>query len=1480
MPDPTVVKYKFPFIIFIIFSFIVPAKVFAQSCNNWLYTPAINSKVTIGDLDVIGDKITVEGMFNITGDPSLGIPHGGKLVSKLSGPADVNYAIFSDGCEITTTGSGYKALFCCLPERNKTYHVAMVYDGATLKLYRNGFLMAQTPCTGQIVTNDIIATIGYLQNPTLPAENQFSGHANEIRIWNVARTQAQINAYMNSSLPNPATQPGLLAYYTFDNLLNKQGNATWDGILSGGATINQVNPNCTFIRDSCEIVVAPQERIINEYTEAISFETCKNILTVADASKYNVGDTVLLIQMKGAGIDSTNTNNFGTINNYASAGNYEFNYIKSKNGNAIELLNTVQRQYDLEKGKVQLIRVPYFQNYITDAKLTSLQWDGGKGGVLAFNVQNVLELTEDLDVSGKGFRGGSPLKSTINTCNAQAYFYNAASNNGGQKGEGIHTISDAKNFGRGSPANGGGGGNAHNSGGGGGSNAGAGGHGGDQWEGCKSLAENVGGVGGKALTNTAVLNKVYLGGGGGMGHGNDNNEYSGGNGGGIIIVSAGSIITNGHAIKANGADAPTCSGTVDCNDGVSGAGGGGTVLLNINTATGAGAIEAKGGKGADSYYLQPGNTAWRVGPGGGGGGGFILFQQPAIPASFTTNIAGGLNGVSVTHGNVPYGATSGNNGTVVNSFPIIIDQVSFKANIDSVTSKAIAISCNTFNLTGMGYVNTHPISSWHWDFGNGASASTQNTTYTYPVSGNYTIKLIVTDANGCKDSVLKNVQVVALNFDFNYVINACNPLTVDFAATGTTVSNPYWNFGDGNIVTGVLNPSHTYAAEGDYTVRYSVADGVCTDTLEKTISVRIVKDDIIITRDTVICYGASIKLLATPSANFCWYPAIFLDNPAAQSPVSTPTQNVTYYYTAEIKGANVIVNGDFSSGNSGFSSTYLYSPSSGVTEGSYNVGNNIPGWHASLSACTDHTSGNGNMMMVNGASVSGVPVWSQTVTVQPNTNYSFSAWLQNISAGTAAKLQFSINGQLIGNDFDANTTACTWKQFNSTWNSGSGTSAIISIVNKNTSVTGNDFALDDISFAPVTIKRDSVKITIDSPLVRTNNDTTVCANKNVQLNATGAASYIWTPSQNLSQNNIQNPVASPFVSTQYIVTGTTVNGCTGKDTVNVNVFAKPAINISNDTVICKNTSVQLFVSGGAAYSWLPATGLSNPLVFNPIASPVTDTRYYVNITDVNNCAYQDSVNVTIKPDAVFSVSAPGKVCSGDSVQLTASGGDIYSWQPLQGLSNSSISNPKTSPVSTTNYSVTITESVCNQSATLNTVVTVLELPVITASKSNDIDCSNGNSVLSASGNAAEYSWSPSSSLSNPSIYNPVATPALTTQYIVTGKNADGCKGYDTITVNVENTNMGGYLMPNAFTPNNDGKNDCYGISHWGIIEKVEFSIYNRWGELIFYSKDPNRCWDGTYKGVKQDTGVFVYMIKAKTSCAAEVFRKGTFTLIR
>jgi gliding motility-associated-like protein len=87
------------------------------------------------------------------------------------------------------------------------------------------------------------------------------------------------------------------------------------------------------------------------------------------------------------------------------------------------------------------------------------------------------------------------------------------------------------------------------------------------------------------------------------------------------------------------------------------------------------------------------------------------------------------------------------------------------------------------------------------------------------------------------------------------------------------------------------------------------------------------------------------------------------------------------------------------------------------------------------------------------------------------------------------------------------------------------------------------------------------------------------------------------------------------------------------------------------------------------------------------------------------------------------------------------------------------------------------------------------------------------------------------------------------------------------------------LLPNAFTPNGDGKNDCFGVRKWGTVSNLEFSIFNRWGERVFFTNDPKQCWNGMYKGSWQPNDVFVYLVKANSACG-KIFVKGTVMLIK
>lgn len=1215
--------------------------------------------------------------------------------------------------------------------------------------------------------------------------------------------------------------------------------------------------------------------IINDYTEVLAFDPCNNTLQVGNATAYKVGDTVLLIQMKGAVIDATNTAAFGDVTDYKAAGNYEFNYIKSKTGNTIELLNIVTKQYDVPDGKVQLVRVPYYEDAVITAPLTCLPWDGGKGGILVLNARNTITLHANIDASEKGFRGGlATIKPS--DCAENNYFYGQASNKAALKGEGIVLLDNTMARGKGKAVNGGGGGNNHNAGGGGGSNAGKGGDGGKEHAVAGCVQAVNGGIGGMPLPYANSQNKIFMGGGGGAGdvNGVTGAVAPGGNGGGIALIMANEIYTNGNAILSKGQTPLNCTGN-DCWEGQSGGGAGGTILLAVDNIIGTTTINISGGNGANLSNSNPGGYN---GPGGGGGGGMLWLKAASQPAAITYLATGGIKGIFTATGD-PGGAQDGATGGMTFNLQVPVATVPFKRNIDSVRIKQSFAPCTLPTFEGLAWTNTHAISSWHWYFGDGQEANTQNTSHIYQATGNYTVKLVVTDMNSCKDSISTNIHFDnILDFDFAYQTNICTPLEVQFSSLGTATSNTWWDFGDNNTTTGSTQPSHTYANGGTYKVRYSVTDGACTDTLEKLITINVLPDDIIITPDTTICDGTTKQLRTKPSLSFCWFPTTYLDNPNSPNPVTSTPHDIIYYFNAEVTGNNLITNGDFSAGNTAFTSQYIYAANN-TTEGQYYVGASPQAWNASLSPCTDHTTGNGNMMLVNGSPAADVNVWTQTITVTPNTNYAFSTWIQALFPPNPAILQFSINGKDIGNLITASLPTCTWSQFYTTWNSGNQTTATIAIVNKNTQIQGNDFALDDISFAPVLIKRDSVTVKVDTPVVRTILDTTVCKEKPVTLYTTGAATYTWSPATALSSPAIANPVASPAASTEYIVTGTTINGCVAKDTVAVNVFPKPIITKTQDTTVCRNVVFPLHIAGGASYAWSPANQLNNPASNTPLASPgATDITYYVEITDSHSCISHDSVQVSIRPYPIFTASGNQAICHGTSTTLRASGGDQYQWTPAHLLSDASSPEPVATPDVTTTFSVYIRETTCGFDTTINRRIIVNPVPELTVEKANDINCNTPTAQLNASG-ALQYAWSPATNLDNPNKANPVTKTDTTTQYAVTGTNQYGCSSTAFLKVMASKEGIPRFVVPNAFTPNGDRNNDCFGIQRWGNAKVEEFIVYNRWGQQVFKTTDPSRCWDGTFNGKPQDTGGYIYVIKAKTLCG-EVVRKGMVMLIR
>jgi hypothetical protein len=238
--------------------------------------------------------------------------------------------------------------------------------------------------------------------------------------------------------------------------------------------------------------------VINNYAAVDSINICKRNIYTGNTAPFVPGTKVLIIQMQGAVIDSSNNFLFGTVVDYRNCGNYEFNEVASVSGNTVKLKYVITRQYTVAD-KVQLISVPVYMNASTTAPVTCQAWNGSTGGVLAMEVRGTLYMYDNIEVNGMGFRGGitnaNVLAYNAANCGFTDYYTSASTANGAMKGEGIAKYKRNKEYARGANANGGGGGNQINSGGAGGAGFSLGGNGGNQMSACPGSVQ--GGQGGR-----------------------------------------------------------------------------------------------------------------------------------------------------------------------------------------------------------------------------------------------------------------------------------------------------------------------------------------------------------------------------------------------------------------------------------------------------------------------------------------------------------------------------------------------------------------------------------------------------------------------------------------------------------------------------------------------------------------------------------------------------------------------------------------------------------------------------------------------------------------------------------------------------------------------------------------------------------------------------------------------------------------------
>ncbi len=673
---------------------------------------------------------------------------------------------------------------------------------------------------------------------------------------------------------------------------------------------------------------------------------------------------------------------------------------------------------------------------------------------------------------------------------------------------------------------------------------------------------------------------------------------------------------------------------------------------------------------------------------------------------------------------------------------------------------------------------TSPISGYtfNWVVTGGTVASGQGTdsiTVNWGSSGTGTITLNSLNGCGCPSDVISiNVNILPSPFaDAGNDTTIClgDSVQLGGSPTGPGGSTITWSPTTGLSNPNIANPIAFPSSTTTYIV--TVDNGICP-TMD-TVTVFVGSALINAGNDTTMCIGDSVQLNATGGVSYSWSPTTGLSNPNIANPIAFPNTTTTYVVTVTdalsctgvdsvtvtvvsppvitITNDTTICDGACIQLNATGGTSYSWSPTTGLSNP--NIANPIacPTVNTTYVVTVSNAANCTNTDSVT-ITINPLP----TITASNDTTICDGACAQlNASGGTSYSWSPTTG---LSNPNIANPTACP-------------------TVTTTYVVTGTD--------ANNCTNTDTVVVTV-SPLPTANagNDTTICIGDSVQLNATGGTSYTWTPSGSLTNPNIANPIAFPNTTTTYVVTVTDGLGCIDTDTVIVTVASLPVITITNDTTICDGACVQLNATGGTSYSWSPTTGLSNPNIANPIVCPTVNTTYVVTVSNAANCTATDSVIITINPLPTITASNDTTICDGACAQLNATGGTSYVWSPSTGLSDSTIANPTACVTSQTTYMVTGTDA--NSCVNTDTVtVSINPLPTITASP--DVWVCVGDSAQIFANGGTSYTWLPTSGLSNPNISNPMAAPANTTTYVVTGTDVNGCSNTDSVVVTANDT---------------------------------------------------------------------------------------------
>ncbi len=713
--------------------------------------------------------------------------------------------------------------------------------------------------------------------------------------------------------------------------------------------------------------------------------------------------------------------------------------------------------------------------------------------------------------------------------------------------------------------------------------------------------------------------------------------------------------------------------------------------------------------------------------------------------------------------------------------------------------------------------------SYVWD--NGLSTPSINVS---PIADS-TYIVNVTDVNGCSDTASVFVHVVSNPTGIITSSNAtnfvCNGSSVTLSVTGG--GTYIWNDSstlDSLVVSPTINTTYNVIVEV----------GGCSDTAYFPITVNSLPTAII-SGDNTICNGETTTLTALGGISYVWDTGSLVD-----SIVVNPTTTTAY---------NVLVTDANGCKNAAISTVTVNSLPNPTILGSSLICNG--------SSTTLTASGGTSYVWDNGLS-------TPSINVSPIAD---STYIVNVTDVNGCSDTASVFVHVVSNPTGIITSS------NATNFVCNGSSVTLSVTGGGTYIWNDSSTLDSLVVSPTINTTYNVivevggcsdtayfPITVNSlPTAIISGDNTICNGETTTLTALGGISYVWD-----TGSLVDSIVVNPTTTTAYNVLVTDANGCKNAAISTVTVNSLPIISISGNTTICNGENTMLTASGALSYSWntLETTSSIN-------ISPTTGTSVFEVIgTGINGCKDSSQITINVNPNPIATIDGSANVCEGDLLTLTAAGGSNYIWS-----TGDSIAVLNVYPSDTTDYSVIVTLNGCSDTASIS--VNLIPLPIINAFSDTTVFLGQIATLTALS--STLFTWSPNENISclhcTPAIVNPIET---TTYCASTAAN--GCNNTSCVTVTIDKT-CGDLFVPNAFSPNEDGNNDCLKVYN-NCLEEVLFRVYSRWGELIFESNQIDGCWDGSFNGTELNTGVYVYTVKAKLVDGKQVEIKGDVTLFR